>query len=218
MTRQLVLVTLTLEDTHRRDELEPVAASLGACVAVLQGPGPSLVGVLDRLAAERPTDALVRLVAVTCTASTTGRSWVGRVAGHWRRTRASSLAIEVSGRLARSFAADEVQASVDAPGRRVTGAEAALESPAWQEPPPYRHHVLVCRGPRCTAKGAGDVAVALDGELSRRGLLDTHVLVAQTGCLYPCNLAPTLVVHPAGTWYERVEPSDVPRIVAEDLT
>ncbi len=230
MSRHLVLVTLTLEDARRRAELEPVARELGAHVASLQGEGDPLVGVLDRLAAmpERSdgpdgpdgpsvTDTTIRLVAVTATRSTTGRSWVGRVAGHWVRTRRSPVPVEVSERLARDFGPGEVRAAVETSARRITGSEAPLESPAWAEPPPYRHHVLVCRGPRCSAKGAEQVAAALDTELSRRGLLDTHALVAQTGCLYPCNLAPTVVVHPEGTWLACVSPQEVPAIVEAHL-
>lgn len=101
--------------------------------------------------------------------------------------------------------------------RRVTGREAPLTCPSWDEPPAYRHHVFVCRGPRCSAQGADDVSEALSAELSRRGLLDSPVLVAQTGCLYPCNLAPTIVVHPANTWHGPLHPDEIPRFVDDHL-
>jgi NADH:ubiquinone oxidoreductase subunit E len=82
----------------------------------------------------------------------------------------------------------------------VTGREAGLTSPAWQEVPPVRYHMLVCRGPRCNARGGDRTHAALSAELHRRGVTDEDVLMTQTGCMYPCNHAPLVVVHPDGRW------------------
>ncbi|NNG38530.1 (2Fe-2S) ferredoxin domain-containing protein [Flexivirga sp. ID2601S] len=191
------------------------ADDLGATVACLQGGGPSLVGVLDAIAAEA-VGTSVRLVAAARTTSHTGRSWLGRVAGHWVRTR-GVLQVEVAGGLSRGFGVAAVRAACATEARAVTGAEAPLESPAWEEAPPYRRHVLVCRGPRCNAKGAEETSAALTDELTRRGVLDREVLVALTGCLYPCNGAPVVVSHPDNRWYRHVGADDVRRIVEEDL-
>lgn len=84
--------------------------------------------------------------------------------------------------------------------REVTGREAGLTSPAWQEVPPVRYHMLVCRGPRCNARGGDRTHTALSAELHRRGVTDEDVLMTQTGCMYPCNHAPLVVVHPDGRW------------------
>ncbi len=84
--------------------------------------------------------------------------------------------------------------------RKVTGREAGLTSPAWQEVPPVRYHLLVCRGPRCNARGGDRTHAALSAELHRRGVTDEDVLMTQTGCMYPCNHAPLVVVHPDGRW------------------
>ena len=40
-----------------------------------------------------------------------------------------------------------------------------------------------------------------------------HVLAARTGCLYPCNLGPVMVVYPEGTWYCGLDEDTVSRIV-----
>jgi hypothetical protein len=60
-----------------------------------------------------------------------------------------------------------------------------FRSPAWSEITRHRRHVLVCRGPRCTAYGANQVAEALTRRLTEHHLGDDHVLVTSTGCLFP---------------------------------
>lgn len=212
---RVVLVGLDAHADHFA-ALQQVADEVGALAACLHGVGPSLVGVLDQLAQTVSPTTVVRLIVVAQDESHTGRSWVVRVAGHWTRTR-GSLVLEVSAKIVREIAAAPVRQARAAGFRRVTGAEAGLENPGWQDPPPYRHHVLVCRGPRCNAKGAEEAAAALTAELGRRDLLDSHVLVAQTGCLFPCNRAPVIVSHPDDTWFSHVTATEAARIVAEHL-
>jgi (2Fe-2S) ferredoxin len=103
------------------------------------------------------------------------------------------------------------------------GGRRALEDPrAWSEVPSHERHVLVCTGPRCTARGAGRLWRHLRRELRERRLEDGgggagRALVAQTGCLYPCNLGPTMVVYPEGVWYGVSGPRAVERIVEDHL-
>src|SRR5690606_414253 len=92
-----------------------------------------------------------------------------------------------------------------------------LESPAWEHLPGFRHHVLVCRGPRCSAKRSVDTAQALSASLDARGLSDDDVLVTQTGCLFPCNHAPVVAVHPDDVWYGPVAPQNSDRLVDDHL-
>ena len=89
--------------------------------------------------------------------------------------------------------------------------------PEWSLVPPHKYHILQCRGPRCIAQGAGDVWDYLNSRLQEEGLLDKQVLVAQTGCLYPCNLGPTLVVYPEGVWYCGMTEDAADRFVEEHL-
>lgn len=86
----------------------------------------------------------------------------------------------------------------------------------WTNVPDHRCHVFFCRGPRCTAVGADPLAHHLRETLKANKLLqDDRVLVAQTGCLYPCNQGPLLVVHPDGVWYGKLDEAALDRIVDE---
>lgn len=194
MSRAVVLVALGVDAHRHADELGEVAVATGASVAFLQTGAPSVVDELDRLAAAGATR--VELVGLGLGAPI-ARSWLRRVAGHWRRTR-SGVEVVVA-------------------GREVTGDEAPLTSPAWEDVPGHGHHVLVCRGPRCSARGSAATSAAIDDALRAHGLGDDDVLVAQTGCLYPCNHAPVVVVHPDDTWYGGVDAACARRIVVEHL-
>lgn len=188
----VVLVVMGAEGARHAPELDAVARATGATLAYLQLGTPSLAEELDRLRAAGTTR--VELVGLSLGAAT-ARSWLRRVAGHWRR------------------AHPEVEVVIDE--RAVTGTEAALTSSAWEEVPGHARQVLVCRGPRCSARGSGAVLAAVDDELRRQGLGDDDVLVTQTGCLFPCNQAPVVVVHPEDAWYGGVTAESARAIVVD---
>jgi len=50
--------------------------------------------------------------------------------------------------------------------------------------------------------------------LQQRGL-DREIRVITTGCMGPCDRGPVLLVHPDGTFYQRVTALDVPELVQE---
>lgn len=86
----------------------------------------------------------------------------------------------------------------------------------WSKIPDHRYHIFWCRGPRCTALGADRLAHHLREQLKAHKLLqDDRVLMAQSGCLYPCNLGPVLVVYPDGVWYGGLDEAIIDRIVEE---
>ncbi|CAB0577205.1 NADH:ubiquinone oxidoreductase [Corynebacterium diphtheriae] len=60
------------------------------------------------------------------------------------------------------------------------------------------HHRLP--GVRCLAKGADEALRELHDALDAADLLDTHVLVTRSACLYPCNRAPVMCVQPDMKW------------------
>lgn len=97
----------------------------------------------------------------------------------------------------------------------LTAAGVKPNSPEWSVIPPAHKHVLVCRGPRCNTAGAGRTAAQLSEQLSQKNLGDDAVLVAQTGCLFPCNLGPMMVVYPDGVWYCGLTEQGIKRIVDE---
>ncbi len=79
-----------------------------------------------------------------------------------------------------------------------------------------RTHVLVCGGTGCTSSGSMKIGDALEQKLTEKGLQD-EVQVVRTGCFGLCALGPVMIVYPEGTFYSRVELSDVDEIVEEHL-
>ena len=77
-----------------------------------------------------------------------------------------------------------------------------------------RSHILVCAGAGCISSGGHAMRDALRGELKKRGL-DEEIKIVETGCIGPCDLGPVLLVHPDGTFYQRVTALDVPALVEE---
>lgn len=80
----------------------------------------------------------------------------------------------------------------------------------------YRSHILVCGGTGCVSGGSKDVIDEFQKELERRKL-DKEVLVVHTGCHGMCELGPIVVVYPEGTFYCRVQKTDVAELVEEHI-
>ena len=87
---------------------------------------------------------------------------------------------------------------------------------------PFRFHLFVCTQqkpegiPSCPASGSLALLDALNREIQERGL-DNDVQLTTCGCMGLCDEGPVMVVYPAGIWYRRVQPSDVPEIVSTHL-
>jgi NADH:ubiquinone oxidoreductase subunit F (NADH-binding)/(2Fe-2S) ferredoxin/NAD-dependent dihydropyrimidine dehydrogenase PreA subunit len=77
-----------------------------------------------------------------------------------------------------------------------------------------RSHCLVCAGAGCLSSGSHALREALAHELKARGL-DGEIAIVETGCMGPCDLGPVMLVHPDGTFYQRVTAADVPQLVEE---
>ena len=82
--------------------------------------------------------------------------------------------------------------------------------------PVFRGHILVCGGTGCASSGSQEVQKAFHEELEKRNL-DKEILVVQTGCHGMCEMGPIVVIYPEGTFYCRVQASDVTEIVQEHL-
>ena len=76
-----------------------------------------------------------------------------------------------------------------------------------------QRHVLVCTDDDC---GGSSVAKALRKAIAAHGLRST-VSVAKVDCLGICSKGTIAVVYPEGTWYARLKPSRVERLVTEHL-
>lgn len=77
-----------------------------------------------------------------------------------------------------------------------------------------RAHCLICAGAGCISSGAHALKEALAAELKQRGL-DNEIRIVETGCMGPCDLGPVMLVHPEGTFYQKVTALDVPKLVEE---
>ncbi len=77
-----------------------------------------------------------------------------------------------------------------------------------------RAHILICAGAGCISSGGNALKDMLAAELKKRGL-DEEIKIVETGCMGPCDLGPVLLVHPEGTFYQRVTALDVPKLVEE---
>lgn len=211
MTAVVVLVGLGAADHSHASRLRAICDH----VAFLQVGEPSLSSSLTSLADAGVSEIV--LVGFSAERRSSLRSWLRRVASHWLREYDGGLPVL---RMSTELLATPSAVLLEAALRRtrvVGDGSAPLRSPAWERVPGHRHQVYVCRGPRCTARGADRAAAALDAELGRHGLGDDDVLVTMTGCQFPCNQAPVVVVHPDDVWYGGVGPSEVGEIVSEHL-
>lgn len=85
---------------------------------------------------------------------------------------------------------------------------------------PYKWHMLVCTGPRCTQNGEAEGLFSMLGEkLKAHGLDADGARVKRTRCqcFAICQGGPIVVVHPDGTWYQNVTPEVLDRILGEHL-
>ena len=76
--------------------------------------------------------------------------------------------------------------------------------------------MAICRGTGCTSSASAEVQQALQEELDEQGLGD-QVEVRRTGCFGFCEQGPIMVVYPDETFYTKVKPRDVKKIVAEHI-
>lgn len=115
-------------------------------------------------------------------------------------------------------------ATAPAPGEPVPTAEITVRT---EEQPvvkpkigPYRRHILLCTGPRCTPDGESESLFESLGVMLKEAGLTTgelRVKRTRTGCFAACKGGPILCVQPDGTWYYNVTPANMQRIIDEHL-
>lgn len=85
---------------------------------------------------------------------------------------------------------------------------------------PYRRHLLLCTGPRCTVDGEAEALFNSLGERLEAADLTTgelRVKRTRTGCFAACKGGPILCVQPDGAWYYNVTADNMQRIIDEHL-
>ncbi|MBW0117651.1 (2Fe-2S) ferredoxin domain-containing protein [Pseudonocardia abyssalis] len=170
---------------------------------------PSIHSALDdavAAGAER-----VRIVALAVPEDRYLTAWIGRAVAHWREDRVPDVNVTLATGLARH---DDLAGLVarlgDDAGDPVRASPAGFRSPAWSTLPRVGRHLLVCRGPRCTAYDAGTTHRALTAATCD----DPGTLVTPIGCLGPCNLGPLVIDNPAGTWHTGVDAAGVSALLS----
>ena len=90
--------------------------------------------------------------------------------------------------------------------------------------PYYQRHIFLCTNQReggrgcCAQLGAGDALAHCKSRVKALGLSGSgQTRVNGAGCLDRCELGPTLVVYPEGTWYSYVSLEDIDDIVDQHL-
>jgi len=87
----------------------------------------------------------------------------------------------------------------------------------WSNIPSHQRHVLFCMGPRCNALGATALWSHLTQALRRGGRPHKTAMALQTGCQFPCNHGPLMIVYPDGIWYGRLHVAAIDHIVDQHL-
>lgn len=71
--------------------------------------------------------------------------------------------------------------------------------------------ILICHNRTCRKQGAVEVLAAL------KSIVPPDLTAQACGCLGKCGNGPMVLVLPARTWYDRVRPQDVSKILAAVL-
>ncbi|MCG7633485.1 (2Fe-2S) ferredoxin domain-containing protein [Gordonia McavH-238-E] len=170
---------------------------------------PTVHDELDRAAGDGLS--AVNLVPVAIPRDKYLVTWTKRAVANWRESR-SGVGLDISiiePDIAGAVVADLADAIERVPAEDIRVSPASYHSPAWSVIEDHDRHVLVCKGPRCMAYGAGPLHRQLTA--TSKG---TPTKVTGTGCLSPCNLGPLAIVNPAGEWYGRLEPAHAVDLVA----
>jgi (2Fe-2S) ferredoxin len=153
------------------------------------------------------------------------RRWLPKMIRRWtRKVRLDGVRVAIAdppglGTGFGDLVAAHARASEEAPDV-CDGAPERDVADQWFGVPAHRHHVLMCTGPRCNSLGSMEGWDYLRRRLDDGGLHGSPdgVLAVRTGCLYPCNWGPMMVVHPGGHWYGAVTPEAIDEIVDSHLT
>ena len=211
------------------EQMSRLVEALGASEALkrvtaafIDGGSPTVPDALARCAAQGVGRVLV--VPVYLPTDRNLDNWLSRVVRRWLHHHpAANFTVHMTPPLGDAPELAEVVVSLVTrytvtPGKPLSANHASPNSPEWSVIPLHTYHVLLCRGPRCNTVGAGETAQALKQQLRARNMGDDEVLVAQTGCLFPCNLGPVMVVYPDGVWYGGLTEKAVDHIVDEHLS
>jgi NADP-reducing hydrogenase subunit HndC len=95
---------------------------------------------------------------------------------------------------------------------------AAYRESILAERDPNRPIIIVCHGTGCRANNSPKVADALRRTVAAAGV-EAQIIpeIKETGCHGFCSRGPLVIFHPAGLFYQKVQPEDVEEIVQKTL-
>ncbi|GAB2463047.1 hypothetical protein GCM10027082_13440 [Comamonas humi] len=181
---------------------------------------PALPEALDACAAAQA----VVIVPMMVPDEPSLRRWLHKLVMRWRAGRtncprlvfaepllqAPRLADTLVHTVRQSLAAPDVPALV--------GDDTWERDPAgWSSVPEHQHHVLWCVGPRCAAKGSVQLWPGLARTVRETPGLRKRVMLLQTGCQYPCNHGPLMIVYPDSVWYGPLAEADLGRVLVQHV-
>ncbi|MGN6826747.1 (2Fe-2S) ferredoxin domain-containing protein [Paucibacter sp. M5-1] len=85
---------------------------------------------------------------------------------------------------------------------------------------PYRRHLLVCTGARCTQDGeAQAIFDSLGEKFKAAGIHEGALRVkrSRVSCFAACKGGPVMCVQPDGSWYYNAKGENLDRIISEHL-
>lgn len=77
--------------------------------------------------------------------------------------------------------------------------------------------VLICQKSSCVKRGAKNVEKAVETVICDRGLTE-DITIKPTGCMGHCKKGPNVVVMPGKQRYQKVKPSDAPKLIVQPQT
>ena len=103
----------------------------------------------------------------------------------------------------------------------------ALEKLAPVTQVSIKHHVFVCNGKSCAARGSADVKAEFVSILEVKGLRQGkeskgrnprgEVVLTDCSSVDFCQVGPAVLVYPEGVWYAQVQAEDVREIIEEHI-
>jgi (2Fe-2S) ferredoxin len=205
-----------------RDRLRPLMPGVHLACASADRDGPGLHEALDDCLAACPDAAQILVQPLLLPTDPALLLWLEKAARRWHQARAGAprdLRIVFAPALASleglaRLLADNLDGARARPGveQTVTG-NWQHDPEAWSHPPPQDRHLLFCMGPRCVARGAALLWARLVDRLRSQPALKQQFMPLQTGCQYPCNLGPMMIVYPESTWFGHLDPAAIDQIL-----